>query len=877
MAKHLSSLVLGVSGSIGGLAQSFRQTGGFVTALSGQLKAATDSVQAYKAMSASIKPLKLASTDAARSFQTTMAVARSELAKFSRNSDVQYALEVSREKLSESWISARNFLRRSAAAAKIDIAVSAVVRKTSGAPDWLKKLRRDAERAARPITLRVEVAKRGVESMLADVRKRVESLKQYRSVRIAIAAVNAMKLPVQAALATLGPIRRLATSGIVVALRATHFGITKGVDAAKRALRSLSSAGRSVVSGLTSTYALLGSALAAAGIYGVGSYIKSAMDAVDATNDQANALGMDVKALSQFSYAAKLNGSDQETLAGGLTKMNNALSDAVTKGGAAGDAFKTLGLDAGALSKMTPDEAFKKIADGISKVENPAQRTSLAMDIFGKSGAKLIPLLLQGENGLNDFSLKADKAGASISAIDAAKVAEANDALDDLKEVIGGVGKAIAAQLSPFITDASSRLVGMATAGEGVGPKVSASFEWVAKSIASASDYVSLLRSGFKWLQAGVTIAAFGVVTQVDSIGKSLARLINLIPGVNVKFTEFTSQLAAGLLEDAKGLKAEAEKSFAAFQSGASSEAVTKYFADVRAKAQKAAEAAVAAGPKVGGAIRDIEDTAKDAKDAVDKLGDAMTSLENDVKTLGMSDAQKELFKLQQLGADPAQLSNASQWLDLKAQLESVSKIDMESPIDGLIQARTQLQSLFDAGKITGEQFRNVFGDMRKAASEKLADQAKSVIESLKTPLDKYNEQMQSLQDMLAENLLSNEQYTAAVAKISETFKPPELPEMKFAKAIRTGSAEAQAMRFVGNLQLPPSGRSLASLRMPAMPSIPTLSQPMPITQTMTAGMREMSKDLTAQLLAESKKQTGLLTSIDRKTEKDDTVTVSFA
>jgi hypothetical protein len=41
---------------------------------------------------------------------------------------------------------------------------------------------------------------------------------------------------------------------------------------------------------------------------------------------------------------------------------------------------------------MSRDQQIEALADAISRVEDPAQRTAIAMDIFGKSGNKLMPM-----------------------------------------------------------------------------------------------------------------------------------------------------------------------------------------------------------------------------------------------------------------------------------------------------------------------------------------------------------------------------------------------------------------------------------------------------------------------------------------------------
>ena len=73
--------------------------------------------------------------------------------------------------------------------------------------------------------------------------------------------------------------------------------------------------------------------------------------------------------------------------------MQRQLAEAATSGsGAAADAISRLGLNIQDLLAMAPDEQFRLLAERIGSVEDPAIRTGIAMDIFGRSGNDLVTL-----------------------------------------------------------------------------------------------------------------------------------------------------------------------------------------------------------------------------------------------------------------------------------------------------------------------------------------------------------------------------------------------------------------------------------------------------------------------------------------------------
>jgi phage-related protein len=73
--------------------------------------------------------------------------------------------------------------------------------------------------------------------------------------------------------------------------------------------------------------------------------------------------------------------------------MQRQLAEAATSGsGPAADAISRLGLNLNELLAMSPDEQFRLLAERIGSVEDPALRTGIAMDIFGRSGNDLVTL-----------------------------------------------------------------------------------------------------------------------------------------------------------------------------------------------------------------------------------------------------------------------------------------------------------------------------------------------------------------------------------------------------------------------------------------------------------------------------------------------------
>jgi hypothetical protein len=582
--------------------------------------------------------------------------------------------------------------------------------------------------------------------------------------------------------------------GLAVKLTCSTGAFAAGLASATKPVASFASAVAGTSLKVGGLVASLGGLISTGAVVAL---VKSSIESIGALNDQAAAIGVSAHALGQLQYAAQFAGVGTEALSGGLLKMQRNLAEAATGSGPAADAIKTLGLDAKTLANSSPDQAFKLIADAMSKVENPAQRVQLAMDVFGKSGASLLPVLTQGKNALDEYGVTADRLSVSLSDVNVAQVDAAGDALGNVGQLISGVGNAIAVELSPFISFAADQLVGFAASGDGVGGRVGGAFEYVSKGVAYASDYVSLLQAGFFGFKAGALQAISGVISGVDLLGGGLVSLLNLLPGVNVSWTDTFANLSAGLEQEAAAEAAKFNQALDDFNSGKNSTQVANYFDQIKAKSKAAAEQAVADGPKMGGAFLQLEE---DADRSLKKVGDTLANLQKDVSQFGLTDGQKKLADLSAFGADPAQIAQAKQLIDLQGQLGKINSIDTGDASTDFAAKMEELQKLYAAGKVSVDQFSAIRDQAKQTLTGKLTEQAKSVIDSVKSPLDAYNEELTKLQTLLENKLITQQVFDAATAKAKTTLDTatgkteditPKVPTV-----LRSNSAEAQRLAY---------------------------------------------------------------------------------
>lgn len=199
------------------------------------------------------------------------------------------------------------------------------------------------------------------------------------------------------------------------------------------------------IANIKSAYAMASAFIAGAFVSAIAGAIKSTADHLDQLDEMSVKTGVSVEMLTSLELAAKQNSVSMEKLATSIRMMYRSMYEANGGSKEAADAYKRLGVeikDAQGNLKSGND-AFLEVADAISKIKNPAEKSALAMKVFGRAGAEMIPMLQGGRKALQGYIDEAKRLGLVITSEDAARGAAFNDMLDAftksltrLKEII---------------------------------------------------------------------------------------------------------------------------------------------------------------------------------------------------------------------------------------------------------------------------------------------------------------------------------------------------------------------------------------------------------------------------------------------------------
>jgi len=196
-------------------------------------------------------------------------------------------------------------------------------------------------------------------------------------------------------------------------------------------------------------------------------WVKTSVEVADQANKTAQKIGLSTEALTGFQYAAKLADVDSEALQTSLVKLSKNMAAAAAGSGAQSAAFAQLGIttqDANGKLRGV-DSVLLDVAERFAAMEDGAQKAALAQEIFGKTGANLIPFLNQGRDGIEQLRAEAEKLGIVIKGDTAKAAEEFNDNLTRVKAASSGAANALIAEMLPSLNRISSAMVDAAKEG----------------------------------------------------------------------------------------------------------------------------------------------------------------------------------------------------------------------------------------------------------------------------------------------------------------------------------------------------------------------------------------------------------------------------
>lgn len=326
-------------------------------------------------------------------------------------------------------------------------------------------------------------------------------------------------------------------------------GWSAAVDKVKKDQQSLAGFAlrhKEQIQNLGKAFAVAGGAITAA----LGAAAVKTANFGDEINDLSQRTGVSTETLSGYKLAADNSGTSISTLAMGLKGLSSNMVDAAGGIDAAGKKFEALGISVvnadGSL--RSSNDVLLDVAQRFSEMEDGAEKTALAVDLFGKAGMEMIPFLNMGREGLRANYENAQRFGAVVSQEAARACDEFNDSLGNMKAALGGTVREIGGAVMPSIQGLIEKVTSVAVKVRG----------WAAEHPGLVSSLGSVAGTiGLVLMQAGPLLMALPKLvsgwqtlttilhTSAAALAASLAGLTALAAGAVMVYQTVNTMIGA--------------------------------------------------------------------------------------------------------------------------------------------------------------------------------------------------------------------------------------------------------------------------------------------------------------------------------------------
>lgn len=237
--------------------------------------------------------------------------------------------------------------------------------------------------------------------------------------------------------------------------------------------------------------------------------VKQAINNADDLAKMSAKVGIATESLSAMKHQAGLAGVELAGMQTGLVKFSQNIAAAAGGSKKQADAFAAMGLSVTDLNgRLKPtDQLLRDVSDKFAGYNDGAGKAALAVQLFGKAGAEMIPMLNGGAEAFDDARKEAEAYGVIVSTEAAAASEEFNDNLSRLMISAKGFGNQLSERLIPTLAGLTGAMAEGAKQGQ--------NFESMASGIADAIELVIKVAIVGKGALEGLTNM---VAATVDSL-----------------------------------------------------------------------------------------------------------------------------------------------------------------------------------------------------------------------------------------------------------------------------------------------------------------------------------------------------------------------
>lgn len=259
--------------------------------------------------------------------------------------------------------------------------------------------------------------------------------------------------------------------------------------------------------------------------------VMSTAEAADNLSALASSIGVGIEPLQQLSYASDVSGGSADLMTSSLQRLSAKIGDAARGSKGARKELAALGVNfRGVADGSVPlDDALGAIADRFAAMPE-GERASAAMDLFGKAGAAMVPLLAKGRAGVDELRAEFAAMGGQLSGESAESLAEFNDGVKGATYQIRAMATGAVLDLLPTLKDLLARFREWVKANRAlIRQKIASILKGIVTGLKAVAKVAKVAAEVFDWMARHIALVLGTVL--VVAITALIAKFIALEAG----------------------------------------------------------------------------------------------------------------------------------------------------------------------------------------------------------------------------------------------------------------------------------------------------------------------------------------------------------
>lgn len=315
----------------------------------------------------------------------------------------------------------------------------------------------------------------------------------------------------------------------------------------KKGINSAEKSGKSFGQTLTSGLKVAGKAMAAlyTGTVAVASAIAkitlSAVNYGDEIAKESQKLNMSMEGYQKWSTMLEMAGTSIDVMSMGMKTFTGILDEASKGNATALLTLQKLGLGYEDFAGLSVEDSLKKVVEQFQRMEQGAEKTQLAVDLFGRSGQELLPLLNQEVGSIDELFKSYEELGLIISDDVLRASEDFDDQLSLLKKSFKVAAVNIGTIFMPAISKVITGLLDLARGSSGAGETLKSG---IIDAINAVIDYLPKIGE----------FAAMIIPLIVDTVVSTLPQLLQAAIDIVVTLADMVIEYLPELIPAAIGM-----------------------------------------------------------------------------------------------------------------------------------------------------------------------------------------------------------------------------------------------------------------------------------------------------------------------------------